>query len=209
MSSDIFVFDDIVPEWLYRSIKTNILSIPVTCQHHGVGPDVGNAFFSKIWPLFGLHEIPWEYKATFAALNDSRDKLSNDDEVLPLHFVQCQLNLTTKTLVGGVHADMGPPAWTMVHFISGDTGMDFWTDFPDHGGEKICDIDYKDNRCVIFPSNLWHRGVPTNDVEPRVTLGYIFGGPPQSEHERNNNIISPIFKKQWSEKYKKLLEENK
>ena len=74
MSNDIFVFDDIVPEWLYESIKKNILSIPVTCQHHGVGPDIGHSFFSKIWPLFGLHEIPWEYNATFAALNDTRDK---------------------------------------------------------------------------------------------------------------------------------------
>jgi hypothetical protein len=209
MTNDIFVFDDIVPGWLYESVKKNILSIPVTCQHHGIGPDVGHSFFSKIWPLFGLHEIPWEYKATFAALNDSRDKLSKDDEVMPLHLIQCQLNLTTKTLVGGVHADMGPPAWTMVHFISGDSGMDFWTDYPDNGGRKICDVDYKDNRCVIFPSDIWHRGIPTINVEPRVTLGYIFGGAPQSQYEHDNNIISPIFKKEWSNKLMKTAERNK
>jgi hypothetical protein len=200
LTNQILVFDDIVPEWLYSSIKKNILSIPVTCEHHGIGPDVGHSFFSKIWPLFGLHEMPWEYKATFSALDAARGRISTNDEVLPLHLVQCQLNLTTKTLKGGFHQDIGPPGYTMVHFINGDTGMDFWSDNPDNGGNKIHKVEWKDNRCVIFPSNLWHRGVPTINVEPRLTLGYIFGGPPQSQHDHDNNILSPIFKKEWHQK---------
>jgi hypothetical protein len=200
MNNGIFVFDDIIPDWLYNSIKQNVLSIPVTCQHHGVGPDQGNSFFSKIWPLFGLYELPWEFKATFAALNDYRSNITANDVVMPLHLVQCQLNLTTKTLKGGFHQDIGPPGYTMVHFISGDTGMDFWNDNPANGGEKVHEVEYKDNRCVIFPSNMWHRGIPTINIEPRVTLGYIFAGPPQSQYEHDNNILSPIFEKQWHEK---------
>ena len=200
MTNDIFVFDDIVPGWLYNSIKKNISSIPVTCEHHGVGPVTGNSFFSKIWPLFGLHEIPWEYNATFAALNHSRARLSTDDEVVPLHLVQCQLNLTTKTLKGGFHQDIGPPGYTMVHFITGDTGMDFWSDNPDTGGNKMAEVEWKDNRCVIFPSNLWHRGVPTINIEPRITLGYIFSGTPQSQQERDTNVLSPIFRKEYNKK---------
>ena len=205
MTNDIFVFDDIVPGWLYNSIKKNISSIPVTCQHHGEGPDQGNRFFSKIWPLYGLHDIPWEYNATFAALNDSRARLSTDDEVVPLHLVQCQLNLTTKSLVGEVHADRGPPAWTMVHLIAGDTGMDFWEgdanpNFSRREGKKIHEVEWKDNRCIIFPSNLLHRGLPPNNIEPRLTLGYIFGGTPQSQQEHNANVISPIFRKEYNKK---------
>lgn len=209
MNNKVFVFDDIVPMWLYSSVKNTVPTIPVTCQHHGVGPDQGNSFFSKIWPLFGLYEIPWEFKATFAALNDYRNQITNEDEILPLHLVQCQLNLTTTTLKGGFHQDIGPPGYTMVHFISGDTGMDFWDNDPNQGGKKIHEVEWKDNRCVIFPSNVWHRGVPPKNIEPRITLGYIFAGPPQSEHERNNNILSPIYKNEWSEKYKKMLKENK
>ena len=200
MTNDIFVFDDIVPGWLYNSIKKNISSIPVTCQHHGEGPDQGNRFFSKIWPLYGLHDIPWEYNATFAALNDSRARLSTDDEVVPLHLVQCQINLTTKSLVGEVHADFAPPTWTMVHLITGDTGMDFWTNFPELGGEKIHEVEWKDNRCVIFPSDLLHRGLPPNNIEPRLTLGYMFGGTPQSQQEHKANVISPIFRKEYNKK---------
>ena len=75
--------------------------------------------------------MPWEYKATFSALDAARGRISTNDEVLPLHLVQCQLNLTTKTLKGGFHQDIGPPGYTMVHFITGDTGMDFWSDNPD------------------------------------------------------------------------------
>jgi len=208
MTNKILVFDDIVPTWLYDSIKVTAASTPVTCQHHGIGPDVGINFFSKIWPLFNLQEIPWEFKATFAALNSYRSNLSTDDEVLPLHLVQCQLNVTTKTLKGGPHQDISPPGYTMVHFVKGDTGMDFWSADPDNGGKKIREIEWKDNRCVVFPSDLWHRGVPPFEVEPRITLGYIFAGPPQSEHERNNNLLSPIFKKEWSEKYLKMYEAN-
>lgn len=207
--NNIFTIDEIIPGWLYNSIKNNVLTVPVTCQHHGVGPDVGHSFFSKIWPLFGLNDLPWEYKATFAAFNDNRQLLSTEDEILPLHLVQCQLNLTTKTLVGSIHQDMGPPAWTMVHFVTGDTGMDFWTDYPEDGGEKICEVDFKPNRCVIFPSNIVHRGIPPVDVEPRITLGYIFSGPPQSQYEHDNNITNPIFKKEWSKKFLQIAEANK
>ena len=193
----IFVLDNVVPDWLYTSIKNNVSAIPVTYGHRGIGPDQGNSFFSRVWSTYELQLMPWECKAIFTALNHTRFNLSSDDEVLPLHLNQCQLNVTTQNLVGGIHTDVCDPAWTMVHLISGDSGMDFWTDLPENNGIKIQEVGYKDNRCIVFPSHILHRGLPPNKVEPRITFGYIFSGPPLNEYAAKNNVLSPIFKKEY------------
>lgn len=197
---DVHVFDDIVPDWLYRSTLNEISSIPVTFGHRGYGPNQGNVFFSSVWPNYSLHTLPWFFKATYAALESNISRLG---DTVDIELNQCQLNYTTKNLTGGLHIDVNPnvASWTMVHFIGGDSGMDFWTEMPENGGEKIGEVDYKDNRCVVFPSNLLHRGLQPNLIEPRVTVGYVFSGKPPSQFAYQNNIIFPIFK----DEYEKIL----
>lgn len=194
MTDNIFVFDDIVPDWIYQSVCRNITSVPVTYGHRGLGPNQGHAFFSKVWPRYELNNIPWEFSAIFESLNANRDKLG---DVVELYLNQCQINITTQNLNGGLHLDIGHTAWTMVHLICGDSGMDFWSDLPERGGTKIKEVDYKDNRCIIFPSNMLHRGLPPKKIEPRVSVGYVFSGIPVSQFSANNNILFPIFKDEY------------
>ena len=194
LEDSVFVFDDIVPDWVYDNIFKDIANIPVTFGHSGLGPYQGYTFFSKVWTREDLDQMPWYLSAAFYALNDSRLRLG---DVTNLELCQTQLNVTTKNLTGNVHLDAGPetPSWTMVHLVAGDTGMDFWTSHPEDGGTVIKEVDYKDNRCIIFPSNLHHRGLPCKEVEPRISVGYVFGGE-STNFAKQNNIIFPIFKEQ-------------
>jgi len=194
--NDIFVFDDIVPDWLYGEVLNNISSIPVTYGHQGLGPYQGHSLFSKVWPKYELANVPWFFKSVFSVFEHNKSRLGN---VTNIRLSQCQLNISTKTLNGGLHVDCNPlaPAWTMIHLIAGDSGIDFWTEMPEHGGTKIHEVDYKDNRCVLFPSKLLHRGLPPINIEPRVTVGYIFSGTPPTPFADRNNIIFPIFKDEY------------
>lgn len=132
---DVFVFDDIIPDWLYNATLNEISSIPITFGHRGYGPNQGNVFFSSVWPNYELHRLPWFFKATFAALESNISRLGNTVDVI---LNQCQLNYTTKTLTGGLHIDVNPEvaSWTMVHLIAGDSGLDFWSDMPEDGGDR-------------------------------------------------------------------------
>jgi len=194
LEDNIFVFDDIVPDWIYEHTIKNIANIPVTFGHSGLGPYQGYSFFSKVWTRQELEQLPWYLSASFYALNNARRRLG---DVTNLELVQTQLNITTKNLTGNLHVDSGPdvPSWTMVHLITGDSGMDFWTNHPDHNGTKIKEIEYKDNRCIIFPSSIFHRGLTCIEAEPRISVGYVFGGQ-STPFAKNNNIIYPIFKNQ-------------
>ncbi len=196
--TNVHVFDDVVPDWLYNSILNEISSIPVTFGHRGYGPNQGNVFFSTVWPNYSLHTLPWFFKATFSALESNISRLGNTVDVI---LNQCQLNYTTKNLTGGLHIDVNPEvkSWTMVHLITGDSGMDFWDGLPEEGGNKVEEVEYKDNRCVVFPSNLLHRGLSPNYVEPRVTVGYVFSGRPPSNFAHQNNAIFPIFREEYEQ----------
>ena len=192
LEDNIFVLDDIIPSWIYKSVVNDIANVPVTFGHSGLGPYQGYSFFSNVWTRPQLHHLPWYLTASFYAFNDAREKLG---DVTNLELCQTQLNVTTKSLTGNVHVDAAPdtPSWTMVHFISGDSGMDFWSTHPKDNGTQIKEVEYKDNRCVVFPSSMYHRGLPCSNIEPRITIGYVFGGE-STMFAKQNNIIFPIFK---------------
>ena len=195
--NDIFVFDDIVPDWLYNDILKNITSLPVTFGHAGLGPSQGHALFTKVWSSNELPNLPWFFKSVFSVFEHNKSRLG---DVTNISLNQCQLNLSTQTLNGGLHVDCNPQAqaWTMVHLIAGDSGLDFWTELPERGGTKIHEVEYKDNRCVVFPSRLLHRGLAPVSIEPRASVGYIFSGTPPSQFAARNNIIFPIFKDEYN-----------
>lgn len=190
----IFVFDDLVPEWLYNKVLYEITSIPLTFGHRGVSNDFGYHFWSKEWLANDYNNIPWFLKSVFAALEGQKARLGNVGEI---EVARCQINMTTKNLYGGTHVDVGRgvPYYTMVHFVAGDSGMDFWTDYPTNGGTIIEQVEYKDNRCVIFPSWMPHTGLPPKEIEPRVSVGYVFGGK-GTEFTRSQNIGLPIWKEE-------------
>lgn len=193
---NVFVFDDIIPDWLYNDILNEIVSVPVIYGHRGYGPNQGHSFFSMVWPNYELDKLPWIFKATFSAFKANVSRLGDTVDVI---LNQCQLNYTTEKLNGGLHVDVreDAPSWTMVHLITGDSGLDFWSDLPERGGKQLGEVSYKDNRCVVFPSNLLHRGLPAKEIEPRISVGYVFSGKPPTKFGYFNNIIYPIFKNDY------------
>lgn len=197
LADSIHVFDDLVPDWLYQNTLKNIAQVPVTFGHSGLGPYQGHSLFSRVWRTGDLTTLPWYLTATFECLKDQGHRLG---ELADISMSQCQINMSTQNLNGGLHVDCNPtaPAWTMVQMIAGDSGMDFWTALPEHGGTLIRQVEYRDNRCVVFPSAILHRGLAPVEVEPRVTVGYIFSGTSPSQFATRNHIIFPIFKEEYN-----------
>ena len=52
----------------------------------------------------------------------------------------------------------------------------FGLDNPDNGGKMFKEVPYKSGRCIVFPSRYIHRGLPTIEIEPRISIGYVFSG---------------------------------
>lgn len=196
MNNNIHVFDDLIPDWLYQNTLKNIAQVPVTFGHSGLGPYQGHSLFSKVWRSGEIASVPWYLTATFECFKSQGHRLG---QLADITMSQCQINMSTQNLNGGLHVDSNPaaPAWTMVHMIAGDSGMDFWTALPEQAGTLIKQVEYRDNRCVVFPSALLHRGLPPKSVEPRVTVGYIFSGTSPSQFASRNNIIFPIFRREY------------
>jgi hypothetical protein len=191
--NNIIILDDILPKWLHDQSVLNIPHIPVKFGHRGLGAYQGNQFFSDQWTNSELENAPWQLKAVWHAIEHHKSLIS--DDIGDIQLNQIQVNITTREHVGGLHVDSGPdvPAYTMVYFITGDTGMDFWDNTPEEGGKVFDEVEYKEGRCVVFPSHYLHRGLPIQDVSPRVTAGFVFSGR-SSQFSQQRNIIMPIFK---------------
>lgn len=193
---NIIVFDDLVPDWLMDQIEAVIPHMPLRFGHRGLGYDEGYNTFSEQWTRDIQHgatvnhtkflvDMPWELKALWTIIHHKKTNLfKNLQEDLQLN--QVQINLTTEEHYGGLHTDapddatqMNMPGWipshTLVYFLQGDTGMEFWTS---RDGESIHNVDWKKGRCVVFPSSYLHKGLPPKNVSPRATIGFIFNGLP-------------------------------
>lgn len=192
---DIIVLDDLIPTWLHNEVVNEIPHSMVSFGHRGLGPYQGHQFFSNQWTHQQLDNAPWQLKAVWSAFNHQKDKLG--DNIGELQLNQIQINITTKNLNGGLHVDSGEdvPAYTMVYLVSGDSGMDFWSDNPDNGGKCIKEVEYKDGRCIVFPSKFIHRGLPPKEIEPRTSVGFVFSGR-STPFAQSRNIVMPIFKDQ-------------
>lgn len=193
---NILVFDDLIPDWLMAQIDAVIPHMPLRFGHRGLGYDEGYNTFSEQWTRDVQHgvtvshtnflaDMPWELKALWTVIHHKKTNLFKKIEG-DLQLNQVQINLSTEEHYGGLHTDapddtnqMTMPGWipshTLVFFLQGDTGMEFWSS---RNGELIHTVDWKKGRCVVFPSSYPHKGLPPIDVSPRVTIGFIFNGLP-------------------------------
>ena len=191
---NILVFDDLIPMFLQEQVEAVIPHFPLRFGHRGLGYDEGYRTFSEQWTreiqqgvevshTNFLADMPWELKSMWTVVHHSKTTLfKNVKERLTLN--QVQINLTTEEHFGGKHTDapddsehMKDPNWipshTMVYFLQGDTGMQFW-----NKNEVFHSVDFKKGRCVVFPSSYLHEGLPPKEISPRVTIGFIFNGLP-------------------------------
>jgi|TARA_B110000438_G_scaffold30499_1_gene29796 hypothetical protein len=193
---NILVFDDLIPDWLMDQIEAVVPHMPLKFGHRGLGYDEGYNTFSEQWTRDVQHGVtvshtnflanmPWELKALWTVVHYKKPNLFKKIEG-DLQLNQVQINLSTEEHYGGLHTDapddtnqMTMPGWipshTLVFFLQGDTGMEFWSS---RNGELIHTVDWKKGRCVVFPSSYPHKGLPPIDVSPRVTIGFIFNGLP-------------------------------
>ena len=193
---NILVFDDLIPDWLMDQIEAVVPHMPLKFGHRGLGYDEGYNTFSEQWTRDVQHgvtvshtnflaDMPWELKALWTVIHHKKTNLFKKIEG-DLQLNQVQINLSTEEHYGGLHTDapddtnqMTMPGWipshTLVFFLQGDTGMEFWSS---RNGELIHTVDWKKGRCVVFPSSYPHKGLPPIDVSPRVTIGFIFNGLP-------------------------------
>jgi len=191
----ILVFDDLIPAFLQEQVEAVIPHLPLRFGHRGLGVYQGHETFSEQWSRDIQHgvevshtkflaEMPWELKSMWTVVHHAKTKIFKDvNEDLILN--QAQINLTTEEHFGGKHTDApddseliaNDPNWvpshTLVYFIQGDTGMQFW-----NKDEVFHSVDFKKGRCVVFPSSYLHEGLPPKEVSPRVTIGFIFNGLP-------------------------------
>ena len=190
----ILVFDDLIPAFLQEQVEAVIPHLPLRFGHRGLGVYQGHETFSEQWSRDIQHgvevshtnflaDMPWERKSMWTVIHHNKAKLfKNVTENLQLN--QVQINLTTEEHFGGKHTDapddteqMKHPNWipshTMVYFLQGDTGMQFW-----NNNEVIHSVEFKKGRCVVFPSSYLHEGLKPNEISPRVTIGFIFNGLP-------------------------------
>ncbi len=194
--NNILVFDDLVPDWLIDQIEAVIPHMPLRFGHRGLGYDEGYNTFSEQWTRDIQHgatvnhtkflvDMPWELKALWTIIHHKKTNLfKNLQDDLQLN--QVQINLTTEEHYGGLHPDapddttqMDMPGWipshTLVYFLQGDTGLEFWSD---RNNGPTHNVDWKKSRCVVFPSSYLHKGLPPKNVSPRATIGFIFNGLP-------------------------------
>ena len=193
---NILVFDDLIPDWLMDQIEAVVPHMPLKFGHRGLGYDEGYNTFSEQWTRDVQHGVtvshtnflanmPWELKALWTVVHYKKPNLFKKIEG-DLQLNQVQINLSTEEHYGGLHTDapddtnqMTMPGWipshTLVFFLQGDTGMEFWSS---RNGELIHTVDWKKGRCVVFPSSYPHKGLPPKDISPRATIGFIFNGLP-------------------------------
>lgn len=190
----ILIIDNLIPKFLQEQVETVIPHLPLRFGHRGLGYNEGYNTFSEQWSREVQHgvevshtnflaDMPWELKAMWTVVHHARASIfKNVNDSLILN--QVQINLTTEEHFGGKHTDapddseqMKDPNWipshTMVYFVQGDTGIQFW-----NNNEVIHSVDFKKGRCVLFPSSYIHEGLKPNKISPRVTIGFIFNGLP-------------------------------
>jgi hypothetical protein len=144
IAQDIYVLDDIVPSWLHKEAVKTIPHLALGFGHRGLGPYQGYQFWSDQWgdtdANKDLDEAPWELTAIWKVLNENRKRISS--AVGNIQLNQIQVNLTTKKHAGGLHVDIqeDAPAYTMVYMLQGDSGMDFWSNNPEHLNPKIAEL---------------------------------------------------------------------
>ena len=49
ISKNVYVLDNLVPDWLHKQAKETIPSLPLTFGHRGLGPYQGYQFWSEQW----------------------------------------------------------------------------------------------------------------------------------------------------------------
>jgi len=146
LSDDIYVLDDLVPKWLHTQAKETIPSLPLQFGHRGLGPYQGYQFWSDQWGDANankeLNDTPWELWAIWLILKENKNLIS--PIVGNIQCNQIQVNLTTKKHSGGLHVDIQDdcPAYTMVYFLQGDTGLEFWSNNPEHLNPKLAELSH-------------------------------------------------------------------
>ena len=145
ISKNIYVLDDLIPDWLHKQAKETILQYPLKFGHRGLGPYQGYQFWSEQWgDSVGTDpkEAPWELWAIWLVLKENRKLIT--PTVGPIQCNQIQVNLTTKKHAGGLHVDVttNAPAYTMVYLLHGDTGMEFWSNNPEHLNPKLAELSH-------------------------------------------------------------------
>ena len=145
ISKNVYVLDNLVTDWLHKQAKETIPSLPLTFGHRGLGPYQGYQVWSEQWgdsKGTDPKDAPWELWAIWLVLNENRKLIA--PTVGPIQCNQIQINLTTKKHSGGLHVDIqeDAPAFTMVYFLQGDSGMEFWSNNPEHLNPKLAELSH-------------------------------------------------------------------
>ena len=145
IKSNIYVIDDIVPSWLHKAAQEKALHYPLKFGHKGLGPYQGYQFWSEQWGDSAGDDpqlAPWEFWAIWLVLQENKHLIA--PTVGNIQCNQIQLNLTTKKHVGGLHVDVmdQAPAYTMVYLLRGDSGLEFWSNNPDHLNPKLAELSH-------------------------------------------------------------------
>ena len=93
-----------------------------------------------------IENAPWVLQAIWMAFEEKKHLIGPD--VGDIQLNQIQINLTTKDHIGGLHVDIhdGTEAYTMVYSVCGDSGMDFWSNNPEHINPRIAELADKATR---------------------------------------------------------------
>ena len=140
------VLDDVVPKWLHQKAVETVPYLPLKWGHRGLGPSQGYQFFSDQWKHEEIENAPWVLQAIWMAFEEKKHLIGPD--VGDIQLNQIQINLTTKDHMGGLHVDIhdGTEAYTMVYSVCGDSGMDFWSNNPEHINPRIAELADKATR---------------------------------------------------------------
>ena len=168
----IFVFDDLLPQWLVTWGDEMMQNF--NWKYGQSAYPGGDRFFGQIlkddsiireepWPMI-VNLIPRAFRTT-----KIKQVLGADSQLLDIKkiLVNGQLPATP----GNPHKDSSTSnMWTMVYHCSNtDGGNVFYKD--DTGKDIIKEVEFKQGRCVLFPSWYTHTGLPPT-TGWRITIAY-------------------------------------
>ncbi|MAV94248.1 MAG: hypothetical protein CMA31_01000 [Euryarchaeota archaeon] len=167
IKNSIYVIDDLVPAWLHEAAKEKILHYPLKFGHRGLGPSQGYQFWSEQWGDSANTDVktaPWELWAIWLVLNENKKLIA--PTVGPIQCNQIQVNLTTKKHVGGLHVDVQTeaPAYTMVYFLHGEAGMEFWSNNPEHLNPRLAEMSHGVTKGLVTEGEVAEELEKTKDI---------------------------------------------
>ena len=95
IAQDIYVLDDIVPDWLHKEAVKTLPHIALGFGHRGLGPYQGYQFWSDQWgdadANKNLDEAPWQLTAIWTVLNENKKRISPNVGNIQLNQIQIKI----------------------------------------------------------------------------------------------------------------------